>query len=424
MRIGIFTVGSQGDVLPQAALGEGLVRAGHRVTLVSLETFRELAHTCGLEFAPVDIDPYAFLRGDIGQSWMSSKNSPLRLLRGVSKAAAQFLSRMNDEALRACNGCEAIIYTVPLSISGQTIAEALGVPGIATAVAPYHPTSEFSSVFVPTLPFTGKVPNRISSGVAIQIFWTMMRSHINRWRKTQPQLGPLPRPHPLRAMSKAGTPWLYGISPSVIPTPHDWPASAVICGYWFMPASTTWKPPESLVRFLESGPAPVYVGFGSMVGANPLETARIVIQALEKSGQRGIIASGWGGLENEAHSDTIYTIDQVPHEWLFPQLAAVVHHGGAGTTAAALRAGVPSLVVPYFYDQYFWAQRVYSLGVGARPIPSRELTVENLSESLGRMIVDQGVRDKCRSLAQSIQSENGVERAVSEIEGYLRKLNR
>jgi UDP:flavonoid glycosyltransferase YjiC (YdhE family) len=424
MRIAIFSVGSQGDVRPLAALGAGLARAGHRVTLVTLEAFRELALSCGLEFAAIDIDPFAFIRGDTGQAWMSSMDSPLRLLRGVSKAAGQFLGQLNDAALAACRGCEALLYTVPLSISGYTIAEALGVPGIPTAVAPYHPSSRFPSLFLPSLPVHGRFANALSSTAVIQVFWTMIRSHLNRWRHSRPALAPLPARNPLAAMHKAGVPWLYGFSPSVVPFPADWPSTVFVCGYWFTPAVHAWKPPEELLDFIESGPAPVYVGFGSMVGADPPHTARTVLEALEKTGQRAIFASGWGGMEFGRLPDTAFAVHDVPHEWLFPRMAAVVHHGGAGTTAAALRAGVPSVVVPYFYDQLFWGQRLYSLGVGSRPIRSRDLEATRLEQAIRTALDAPGIRERCRVLAERINAENGVQRAVAVVEHYLRSVMR
>jgi sterol 3beta-glucosyltransferase len=419
MKIAILAVGSQGDVRPSAALGAGLAAAGHTVRLATLGAFKGLADHCGLDFAPVDIDPFAFIRGDIGQSWMDSMDKPLRLVIGVSRAAGTLMERLNDDALAACRGHDALLYNVPLSISGHTIAEALGIPGIPTSVAPYHPTGVFPSIITPALPLRGRLVNRLSGAAALQALWLMFRSHMNRWRSARPGLPPLPFRNPLHTMSKAGVPWLYGFSPSVIPMPADWPATAAICGYWFTAPDASWRAPAALVDFLRSGPAPIYVGFGSMVGSNPERTLQMVLDAVRQARVRAVFASGWGGLQHEALPDFVFPIESAPHEWLFPQVAAAVHHGGAGTAAAALRAGIPSIVVPYFYDQFFWGQRLQQLGVASRPIAQKLLTPADLAGAITSMVSSPEVRSRCREIAGRIAKERGVEVAVEVVERYL-----
>lgn len=419
MRIAILAVGSQGDVRPSAALGAGLAAAGHEVRLATLGAFRGLAASCGLDFAPVDIDPFEFIRGDIGQSWMDSTEKPHRLIIGFSRAAGKFVERLNNDALSACRGYDALLYNVPLSISGHTIAQALGIPGIPTAAAPYHPTRVFPSLFTPSLPLRGGTVNRLSGTIAFQIFWLIVRFHMNNWRRTQPGLDPLPIRNPLRSMARQGVPWLYGFSPSVIPVPADWPESAAICGYWFTAPDEAWRPPSALVDFLGAGPAPIYVGFGSMVGSNPEQTLETVLQAIRLAGVRAIFASGWGGMRHTALPDFVFPVESVPHEWLFPRVAAAVHHGGAGTTAATLRAGIPSVVVPYFYDQSFWGQRLQELGVASRPIAQTRLTPDNLAEAIRTVVGTSEFGVRSREIAGRIAKERGVEVAVELVERYL-----
>jgi sterol 3beta-glucosyltransferase len=419
MRIAILAVGSQGDVRPSAALGAGLSAAGHDVRLVTLGAFKGLAESCGLDFAPVEIDPYEFIRGDIGQSWMESSDKPYRLAMGFSRAAGAVIEGLNDDALSACRGYDVLLYNVPLSISGQTIAEALGIPGIPTSAAPYHPTRAFASLFTPSLPLRGGAVNRVSGAVAFQILWQIFRSHMNKWRRTQTGLRPLPVRSPLRAMARQGLPWLYGFSPSVIPAPPDWPECAKVCGYWFTAPDAAWNPPAALVDFLRSGPPPIYVGFGSMVGSNPEQTLQTVLTAVRSAGVRAIFASGWGGMQHAALPDFVFPVESVPHEWLFPKVAAAVHHGGAGTTAATLRAGIPSVVLPYFYDQLFWGQRLNALGAAPRPIAQKHLTPDKLAEALRTVVntPDMGIRS--REIAARIARERGVEVAVEVVERYL-----
>jgi UDP:flavonoid glycosyltransferase YjiC (YdhE family) len=419
MKIAILAVGSQGDVRPSAALGAGLVAAGHQVRLATLNAFKGLAASCGLDFSPVDIDPFEFIRGDIGQSWMKSSDKPHQLALGFSRAAGAVIQRLNDDALAGCRGYDALLYNVPLSISGHTIAEALGIPGIPTSAAPYHPTRDFPSLFTPSLPLRFGAARRFSGSVAFQVLWQIFRSHMNKWRRSQPGLRRLPVRNPLRAMARKGLPWLYGFSPSVIPMPRDWPEEAVICGYWFTAPDTTWQPPAALLDFLRAGPPPVYVGFGSMVGSDPDQTLTTVLGAVRAAGVRAIFASGWGGMQHESLPDFVFPVESVPHDWLFPQVAAAVHHGGAGTTAATLRAGIPSVVVPYFYDQFFWGQRLEQLGVGSRPVAQRNMTADLLADAIRAVVNTPEIAKRSREIAGQIAREKGVETAVAVVEHYL-----
>jgi sterol 3beta-glucosyltransferase len=227
--------------------------------------------------------------------------------------------------------------------------------------------------------------------------------------------------NPLRSMARQGLPWLYGFSPSVIPMPRDWPREAAICGYWFTAPDSAWTPPPGLVDFLASGPTPIYVGFGSMVGANPEQTLRTVLGAVRRSGVRAIVASGWGGMQHSDVPDFVFPVESIPHDWLFPKVAAAVHHGGAGTTAAALRAGVPSVVVPYFYDQGFWGQRLHALGVAPLPIAQRGLTPDLLGDAIRVVLDSPEMASRARAIAARIDGERGVDVAVEVVERYFRE---
>jgi UDP:flavonoid glycosyltransferase YjiC (YdhE family) len=210
-------------------------------------------------------------------------------------------------------------------------------------------------------------------------------------------------------------PILYGYSPAVIPPAPDWPPSVHVTGYWFPDPPASWAPPPELQAFLEAGPPPVYIGFGSMSSRDPQATARLALDALARTGQRGIILSGWGGMHQPDLPPAVLAIDGAPFSWLFPRVAAVVHHGGAGTTAAGLAAGVPAVVVPFFGDQPFWGRRVFELGAGPAPIPRKRLTVDNLSAALARAVADPAMRNQTARLGKTLQSEDGVARAVEVI---------
>jgi sterol 3beta-glucosyltransferase len=211
-----------------------------------------------------------------------------------------------------------------------------------------------------------------------------------------------------------------GYSPSVIPTPPHWDSHVHVTGYWFLDPPADWAPPPALMAFLQAGPPPIYVGFGSMSNRNPGATAALVLEALARTRQRAVVLSGWSGLRTTDLPGSVFMLDSIPFSWLFPRVAAVVHHGGAGTTAAGLRAGVPSIVIPFFGDQPYWGQRVAELGVGPEPIPRRNLTVERLAGAIQRAVTDQTMRQRAADLGARIQAEDGVARAVSivqQIEG-------
>jgi UDP:flavonoid glycosyltransferase YjiC (YdhE family) len=189
-------------------------------------------------------------------------------------------------------------------------------------------------------------------------------------------------------------------------------------GYWFLDDPPDWQPPARLVEFLDAGRPPVYVGFGSMAHRNPRQTTQLVQKALERSGQRGVLVTGWGGLADAGLPRTadVFMLDSIPHAWLFPRMAAVVHHGGSGTTGAGLRAGVPSVLVPHAGDQSFWARRVADMGIGPRPIPRRHLTAERLAAAMTRAVMDEGMRARAAAVGQTIRAENGIGRAIEVIE--------
>ena len=180
------------------------------------------------------------------------------------------------------------------------------------------------------------------------------------------------------------------------------------------------SPPAALLDFLQYGSPPVYIGFGSMSNRNPEQTADLVIEALTLTNQRAVLLSGWGGLQGTNMPDSIFMIDSIPHSWLFPRVSAVVHHGGASTTAAGLKAGIPSVVIPFFGDQPFWGQRVADLGVGAKPIPRKRLTAERLAKAIQEVVTNEDMRRRAMKLGKQIQTENGIESAV-EIINQLEK---
>ena len=421
MRITILAVGSRGDVQPYVALGLGLRAEGHTVRIATHGVFEPLVREYNLDFALVEINPQELLKGADGQAWLESGHNPLRFIRALMQVFGPRMERLLAESWQACADADAIIYS-PLSLGGFHIAERRGVPGFLASLQPSRPTRAFPSPFFPKLPL-GAAYNlwTHSLGDVIgRLFAQPLWRPVNDFRQAALHLPPLSIGTFQRRIWEE-TPVLYGYSPSVVPKPADWPAWVHVTGYWFLPPPVDWQPPAGLVDFLDDGPPPVYVGFGSMSGPDPARTTQIVLEALRRTRQRGVLLTGWDGLRQTDLPDSVYAIDSIPHDWLFPRMAAIVHHGGAGTTAAALRAGVPSLAVPFFGDQPYWGDLIAALGVGPRPIPHKRLSAGRLAGAINSATSDPRMRANAAALGARIRAEDGVAEAVAAFHRHVRQ---
>jgi UDP:flavonoid glycosyltransferase YjiC (YdhE family) len=223
--------------------------------------------------------------------------------------------------------------------------------------------------------------------------------------RTQLGLPAATTPVPADAGPPGGWPICHGFSPAVLPRPADWPAEVRVSGYWWPARPPRWQPPGQLVDFLQAGPPPVFVGFGSMTPTQGEWLSDIVAAALHRAGVRAVVESGWAGLA--PCGDDILSVGDLPHDWLFPRMAAVVHHAGAGTTGAGLRAGLPAVPVPVLVDQPFWAARLHRLGVAPPPLPRHELTADALADALRSCLDEPAYRHRAAELARRIRAEDG-----------------
>jgi sterol 3beta-glucosyltransferase len=416
MHITIIAPGSQGDVRPYVALGRGLQAAGHTVLVATHQNFATLVTGCDLGFYPLHGDMEALMRDQaVGDAL--AKNNPLVQLSLMKKKLIVLNQQWMGDCLKACQAAEVVIGGFGGLIAGQPVAEKLGLPFIQAWLVPFTPTRAFPAVSFPGLRkwFGGRL-NRLSHILGWRLMaWPIQRASINLARRSV--LGLPPAPYwdgPLAFFKERTWPVLNGFSAHVVPPPADWAAHVHVTSYWFLDPLPDWQPPAGLVDFLQAGPPPIYVGFGSMSHGDPQAATRLVLDALRLAGQRGILLSGWGGLTQADIPTSVYMTASVPHSWLFPQVAAVVHHGGAGTTAAGLRAGKPTLCVPFIsLDQSFWGWRVADLGVGLPPIPFNRLTAEKLAQAVTTAVSDPAIRQRASELGAKIRSEDGAAQAAA-----------
>lgn len=420
MRILLLTLGTRGDVQPFVALGKGLKQRGHEVTVCTTAGFAPFVEQHGLDYAFLNNELVEMTTGDVGRRAIENfGGGPLGKARWIVEAARRFkpiFRRLLAEQWEAAQGAELVVFH-PNAVGGVHLAEALGVPGVMADPMPtWIPTAEFPSFVFPDLGLGGWY-NRLTYRLLPALTRGMYGSVVAKWRRET--LGLPPRHRFASDMVRVDgrpVPVLQCFSPHVVPRPHDWPSTAVVTGYWFLDEAGEWEPPGPLRDFLAGGPPPVFVGFGSMSGRDPGQAARTVLEALERAGQRGIVVTGWGGLRIPDPPPSVFVAETVPYDWLLPRVAAVVHHGGAGTTAGGLRAGRPSVVCPFVADQPFWGERVAALGVGPRPIPQRKLTADNLSAAIRAAVSDIRMHERAADLGARIRAENGVQTAIAHLE--------
>ncbi|NOQ39251.1 MAG: glycosyltransferase [Anaerolineales bacterium] len=410
MHITILALGSRGDIQPFAALGSGLLRAGYQVRFITFETFASLIAEHGLGFHPIRGNPQSLVA--------SAGPNMLKLVRSFSSLAEGYARDLSAPIL---GETDLLINQLPGGLYGYDLAEKYGIQMVAAAVVPMARTSAFPFMAFPKIPLPGY--NKMTYILGEQLVWSVYRGVINHWRKQTLNLPPLPIKGYFDQLGTKQIPILNGFSPSVVTRPPDWNEHIHITGYWF-PEEQNWQPPADLEAFIDAGPPPVFISFGSMPVNNPDQTTQVILKALDQSGQRGIIHMGWGGLGNQPLPDNVYKIEYAPYSWLFPRMAMVIHHGGSGTTGDGLRAGVPSCAVPFIFDQHYWGERIAALGAGPNPIRQRDLTVERLKQAIQLGTGNAQIRQNAVALGQKIRAEEGVKNALEVIEQILKVKSR
>ncbi|MFK0200370.1 glycosyltransferase [Streptomyces lavendulae] len=398
MRILIATAGSRGDVAPYTGLGVALSRAGHEVALAATETFEPLATEAGLEFRPLPADHRA--------------HGSARGKRELLRAAAEFVTELGEGFAGAVDrGTDLLLLSATTAPLGWHVAEATGTPSMGVYVQPTTPTGDFPPIVTGTRSL-GRLGNRAAGRLALHMADRVFEPTVARLR-TRLELPPLTAARMRRHRAKARWPVLHGFSTALLPRPRDWAHGLAVTGPWWPYVGADRRLPAELENFLAAGPPPVLVGFGSMAAGEGERLGEIAVRALRRAGLRGVLQSGSAGLAADA--DDVLTVGDLPHALLFPRLAAVVHHAGAGTAAAALRAGVPSVTVPVTADQPFWAGRLAAVGAAPAPIPFRTLTAEGLGDALAKVVREPSYAAAAAAAARHIAVEDGEAAVVSAV---------
>ncbi|MGT0248840.1 glycosyltransferase [Burkholderia pyrrocinia] len=405
MMLVIATYGTEGDTRPLAALGRALMDAGHDVRLLADAATLGSADALGVPSAPLSGDIRRAIAPDGALSdavrGRGGFNDTSKALAAIANANTAAWMR---EVADASAGCDAILVSGLASFVGLSVAEYRRVPAIGTGMIPITPTAEFASPFLPP----GKLPrwlNRASHRFVNALLWQAFRKATNAARASVCGLPP-------RKRVWTDHPMLYGVSPALLSGPADWPSQVLACGQWHIDASA-WAPSPELSTFLDSGDPPVYIGFGSMAGFDRAAMADALVRALD--GRRALFYPGWSGIDASLLPAHVRVIGDTPHDWLFPRVSMAIHHGGSGTTHSAARAGIPSIVVPFAGDQFFWANRLRRLGVADAPVAGRRVDAAALARAIA--FAERGdTKARATELGERIAQEDGLKLAVGAIE--------
>lgn len=410
MKILLLAIGSRGDVQPFVALGRALRQRGHTVALAAPTGFAAMAGNAGLAFHPLPVDFQSLLESPVIQAAMKGFVGKLKAYRWANDI-------MNDQLTE--------IWKIGLDVAPDLIlnhfkgalapqlARRLGGISIPVMLQPgFMPTHDYPQFLIAsrTLGRTGNIASHRLINALTRIGTKLL---VKRWsRATGIDIGPAMDPtqgyHP-----DGLAPRLHAYSPTLVPRPDEWPPSEIESGYLFTDPED-WSPPSDLSAFLDAGDAPIYAGFGSMPGIDHARVSDAFTGALARTGLRAVVATGWGGLADVA-GDNVHVLKAAPHSWLFPRVAAVVHHGGSGTTHEGLRWGRPSIICPLFGDQPFFGARVHALGAGPAPIRQKHLTVDNLARALDMAMTERN-RRRAKEIGARLGAEDGIGKAVDLVE--------
>ncbi|HVX65246.1 MAG TPA: glycosyltransferase [Bryobacteraceae bacterium] len=407
MKIAVISYGTEGDTRPLVALCRGLIEAGHAPVLLGERSGAGLAAGAGVPYKPLAGDIRTALAELLARQGKASA-SPTEMADAMASMANAHTADWMQALLEEGRTSDAIVFSGLTAYVGLSVAEHLRIPAIGAGMQPIVPTREFPSPFLPPM----RLPawcNRFSHRLVMTLLWRSFRQSINAARKAvagQTQRRRAWRDYPI----------LFGVSPLLVPPPPDWPDLVRITGHWPL-AGPEWEPPEAMARFLSAGEPPVYVGFGSMVGFDRHQVLQTVVKALD--GRRALVSTGWSEFDSAQLPGNTLLIGPAPHDRVFRLVSLAVHHGGAGTSHTAVRAGVPSVVVPFAGDQFFWAERLTRAGAAPRSIPHSKLDARTLRSRIEEACAP-AMRERAAEMGRSMSAEAGIPAAVKGIEQFVK----
>ena len=412
MRVAALTFGTEGDTRPMIALCRGLCDAGHDGVLLAERAGIAHAEALGVPFVPLPGDMAAAMR--TAAAGVTRRGADARYVaRTLAAIAAANTGEWLRVALANARGRDVVICAGLAIYVGLAAADALRIRAIGAGLQPMMPTRAFASPFLPPMRLPALL-NRASHRLVMSLMWRAFRGPVNAARHEVAQ-------QPPRRREWDDYPVLFGVSPTLVPRPADWTDRVGMTGYWFGPRDPRFVPDPDLVAFLDAGEAPVYVGFGSMLGFDRHRLLDVVLRALD--GRRAILHSGWSGFGDTALPANVLRTAHVPHDWLFPRMSTIVHHGGAGTTHTAARARVPSVVLPFAADQFFWAKRLERVGIAPPMLTHERLAAPRLRERL-ELARDPAMQARAGRVGSAIVAETGVASGVAQIEAWMREAPR
>jgi sterol 3beta-glucosyltransferase len=410
MKITIRTYGSRGDIQPFIALACGLQRNGHQVKLAAPHRFADFVAQYGIPFVPLAGDPE-----EISKRFNDAGHNAIKMVSAIRDYVNSIALDVSRDAFVACDDADLIVHSFLFTTGGHSLAYMRGIPDVSIQTFPvFAPTRAYPPVALSSLP-----PGALSyfgHWLNTKIFWYGGNSGYNQQRKQHPDIFSFDLFWPFDEKTpRPATPLLFAVSPTVLPPAPESAHRANVVGYFFLDSPADYQPPAELVRFLEVGTPPVCVTFGSMLHRASDRIADSVMDVMRITGQRAIILTGWDGWKGRDSSDNVLFLESAPHDWLLPRCKSIIHHGGAGTTAAGLRAGIPNIVIPFAGDQMFWGKRVHTIGAGPRPINVKSLTAARLASAL--IEADESVlRNRAQLTGRAIRNEDGVREAIRMVE--------
>lgn len=419
----LLTIGSRGDVQPYLALAKGLQEEGHDVTIATHSEFKEWIEGHNVKFREIAGNPTELMALMVRHGSMS-----VTFIKEASSKFRSWITELLSSSWDACQGTDILIES-PSAMGGVHIAEALGIPYMRAFTMPWTRTRAYPHAFIVPDQKKGGSYNYLTHVMFETLFWKGISGQVNRWR--QNELG-LPRTSLLK-LQQTKIPFLYNISPSIFSPSVDFPDWVKVTGYWFLnEGGSNFNPPPELLEFLslakENGKKVVYIGFGSIVVKNAKSLTKAIVEAVQEADIYCILNKGWSDrlLDSDDKAEKekpeidlppeVFNSGAVPHDWLFPRIDAAVHHGGSGTTGATLRAGLPTIIKPFFGDQFFYASRVEQMGVG---LSLKKLNSKSLTKALNTVTSDFKMIEKCRSISERINHEDGVSAALEAIYSEL-----